>query len=127
MKSFWKTLTSALRLTYGVAPVYFLIANLFNIAQGVSMGLYTIAMAHLLDCAEGGGITQRLLLLAAAAAGIQVLRFKNVEIEQLRIPVDGSWNYDTIDGLSYVVINYNDNKNAVQQFLAGEYVPPENQ
>ena len=61
------------------------------------------------------------------AAGIQVLRFKNVEIEQLRIPVDGSWNYDTIDGLSYVVINYNDNKNAVQQFLAGEYVPPENQ
>ena len=56
-----------------------------------------------------------------------MLRFKNVEIEQLRIPVDGSWNYDTIDGLSYVVINYNDNKNAVQQFLAGEYVPPENQ
>mgnify|MGYP001026819871 FL=1 len=74
MKSFWKTLTSALRLTYGVAPVYFLIANLFNIAQGVSMGLYTIAMANLLDCAEGGGIAQRLLLLAAAAAGIQVLR-----------------------------------------------------
>lgn len=74
MKSFWKTLMSALRLTYGVAPVYFLIANLFNIAQGVSMGLYTIAMANLLDCAEGGGIAQRLLLLAAAAAGIQVLR-----------------------------------------------------
>ena len=66
-------------------------------------------------------------LVRLEAAGIQVLRFKNVEIEQLRIPVDGSWNYDTIDGLSYVVINYNDNKNAVQQFLAGEYVPPENQ
>ena len=43
-----------------MSPVYFLIANLFNIAQGVSMGLYTIAMANLLDCAEGGGIAQRL-------------------------------------------------------------------
>ena len=74
MKPFWKNLTSALRLTYGVAPAYFLMTNLFNIAQGVCMGLYTIAMANLLDCAEGGALAARLLLLAAAAAGIQVLR-----------------------------------------------------
>ena len=74
MKSFWKTLSSALRLTYGVAPTYFLIANLFNIAQGVCMGLYTIAMANLLDCAESGGLVRQLLLFAAATAGVQVLR-----------------------------------------------------
>ena len=61
------------------------------------------------------------------AAGIQVLRFKNVEIEQLRIPIDGAWNYQTIDGLSYVVVNFDECKKAVQQFLAGDYVPPEEQ
>ena len=61
------------------------------------------------------------------AAGIKVLRFKNVELEQLRIPVDGSWNYQTIDGLSYVVANMSDCKNAVQQFLTGNYVAPEDQ
>ncbi len=61
------------------------------------------------------------------AAGIKVLRFKNLELEQLRIPVDGSWNYQTINGLSYVVANMSDSKNAVQQFLAGNYVAPEDQ
>ena len=61
------------------------------------------------------------------AAGIQVLRFKNVELEQLRIPVDGSWRYDTINGLSYVVANMSDSKNAIQQFLTGNYIAPEDQ
>jgi len=61
------------------------------------------------------------------AAGIKVMRFKNLELEQLRIPVDGSWSYQTIDGLSYVVANMSDSKNAVQQFLAGNYVAPEKQ
>jgi len=61
------------------------------------------------------------------AAGIQVLRFKNVELEQLRIPVDGSWNYQTINGLSYVVANMSDSKNAIQQFLTGNYIAPEDQ
>lgn len=61
------------------------------------------------------------------AIGFKVLRMKNVEMEQLRIPMDGTWIYQTVDGLSYVVINFEDNRKAIQQFLVGDYVAPENQ
>ena len=61
------------------------------------------------------------------AIGFKVLRMKNVEMEQLRIPMDGTWIFQTIDDLSYVVINFEDNRKAIEQFLIGEYVAPENQ
>ena len=50
-----------------------------------------------------------------------------MEMEQLRIPMDGTWIFQTIDDLSYVVINFEDNRKAIEQFLIGEYVAPENQ
>ncbi|MGI6005739.1 MAG: LCP family protein [Christensenellales bacterium] len=59
--------------------------------------------------------------------GATVLAMRSVKTEELRIPVDGSYSDQTIDGKMVLVANYEENARIIKEFLAGDYVPAEKQ
>nr|WP_122011945.1 LCP family protein [Maliibacterium massiliense] len=61
------------------------------------------------------------------SVGLKVLSFKGAGVEQLRVPMDGAFSSEKINGAAVLVPNIAECKKTIQNFIVGLYEPPEKQ